>query len=175
MSNERINAYAEAVLNLARAEDAISVVEDEFFRFGRIVDGNEELKSTLTDPRIPAARRQQIVEDILQGSASDVTLSAVSMIVAAGRGGDLPKIANELAKRTARTSGAEVAEVRSAVALTQEQIDRLGEALTSKLGHPVTVKNIVDPSVLGGIVTQIGDSVLDGTVRTRLSQVREAF
>lgn len=175
MSNERITAYATAVLNLALAEDALSTVEDEFFRFGRIVEGNDELKSTLSDQRIPAARRQQIVEDILEGQASSVTLSAVSMIVAAGRGGDLPKIADELAKRTAKTTGLEVAEVRSAVALTQDQIDRLGEALTVKLGYPVTIKNIVDPSVLGGIVTQIGDSVLDGTVRTRLAQVREAF
>lgn len=175
MSNERISAYAEAVLNIARAEDAISTVEDEFFRFGRIVEGNEELKSTISNPRIPASRRQQIVEDLLEGRASNATLSAVSMIVASGRGADLPKIANELAKRTAKSTGMQVAEVRSAVALTQEQIERLGEALTAKLGYPVTIKNIVDPSVLGGIVTQIGDSVLDGTIRTRLAQVREAF
>jgi F-type H+-transporting ATPase subunit delta len=61
------------------------------------------------------------------------------------------------------------------VPLTDEQIARLSEALKARTNLDVTIKNVVDPTVMGGIVTQIGDSVLDGTVRTRLNQLREAF
>jgi F-type H+-transporting ATPase subunit delta len=97
------------------------------------------------------------------------------MIVGAGRAADLPKIAQELVQRSASTRGEAVAEVRSAVALTDEQISRLAAALKERTNLDITVKNIVDPTVMGGVVTQIGDSVLDGSVRTRLNQLRDAF
>ena len=77
--------------------------------------------------------------------------------------------------RSATDRGEAVAEVRSAVALTDEQISRLAAALKARTNLDVTVKNIVDPTVMGGVVTQIGDSVLDGSVRTRLNQLRDAF
>ena len=97
------------------------------------------------------------------------------MIVGAGRAADLVKIANELVQRTASNSGQAVAEVRSAVALTDAQLTELTAALKARTNMDILVKNIVDPSVMGGLVTQIGDSVLDGTVRTRLNQLRDAF
>ena len=145
------------------------------FRLGRVYESNEELRSTLTDPRLPAARRQQIVEDLLDGKATTATVAIVSMIVGAGRSADLPKIAQDLVQRSASQRGEVVAEVRSAVALSDDQISRLAEALKARTSRDVTVKNVVDPSVMGGVVTQIDDAVLDGTVRTRLNQLREAF
>jgi F-type H+-transporting ATPase subunit delta len=175
MSDNRINAYADAAHRIARAEDNLSEVEDELFRLGRLIESNDELRSTLSDARLPAARRQQIVEDLLEGKATGTTTALVSMIVAAGRANDLPKIADELVQRSAADSGVAVAEVRSAVPLTDEQIARLAEALSARTNRRVTVKNVVDPTVMGGVVTQIGDSVLDGSVRTRLNQLREAF
>ncbi len=88
---------------------------------------------------------------------------------------ELPEIAREMARIVAAGSGAVVAEARSAVALTDDQVARLSEALSSKLGRQVKVRNVVDPTVMGGVVTQIGDEVIDGSVRTRLNQLREAF
>ncbi|MEI2698329.1 MAG: ATP synthase F1 subunit delta [Microthrixaceae bacterium] len=175
MSDNRITAYADAAFGIARAEGALAEVEDEMFRLGRVYESNEELRSTLTDPRLPAARRQQIVEDLLDGKATTATVAIVSMIVGAGRSADLPKIAQDLVQRSASQRGEVVAEVRSAVALSDDQISRLAEALKARTSRDVTVKNVVDPSVMGGVVTQIDDAVLDGTVRTRLNQLREAF
>jgi F-type H+-transporting ATPase subunit delta len=129
----------------------------------------------LTDQHVPVSRRQQIIEDLLDGKATQTTLAIVSMIVGAGRAADLVKIANELVQRTASNSGQAVAEVRSAVALTDAQLAELTAALKARTNMDIMVKNIVDPSVMGGLVTQIGDSVLDGTVRTRLNQLRDAF
>lgn len=175
MSDTRISAYADAAYTIARAEGSLSEVEDELFRLGRILESSEELRSSLTDPHLPASRRQQIVEDLLEGKATPTTIAIVSMIVGSGRAADLPKIAQDLVQRSASDKGETVAEVRSAVALTEEQIARLSEALKARTNQDVTIKNVVDPTVMGGIVTQIGDSVLDGTVRTRLNQLREAF
>ena len=175
MSETRITAYANALLSIGAAENSQSEMEDELFRFSRSLEANDELRSVLADPHIPAARRQQIVEDLLGGKATTATVASVSMIVGAGRIGELPKIVEEVVARSASNRGEQVAEVRSAVPLTKEQQDRLVVALQARTNVPVTIRNIVDPTVLGGIVTTIGDSVLDGSIRTRLSQLRDAF
>ena len=174
MSN-RTTAYADAAFSIARAEGNVAEVEDELFRLGRIVETNEELRSTLTDPHLPVERRAQIVEDLLDGRATPTTVSFVSMLVSSNRITDLPDIAAELVRRSADASGQTVAEVRSAVALTDDQITQLAAALKARTNTDVTIRNIVDPTVMGGVVTQIGDSVLDGTVRTRLNQLRDSF
>jgi F-type H+-transporting ATPase subunit delta len=175
MTDSRINGYAEALLSVAYAEDQLAEVEAELFAFVRAVETSDELRSTLVDPHLPAARRQQIVEDLLEGRARPITTALISMVVAAGRAADLPKIVAEVVDRSARGRGEAVAEVRSAVPLSDDQQRRLAEALAQATSRPVTVRNIVDPHVLGGVVTTIGDDVLDGSVRTRLNQLRDAF
>ncbi len=175
MTDNRINAYAEALLSVAAAEGSVSEVEDELFRFARALDGSEELRSALTDPHVPVTRRQQIVEDLLGGKATPITVGIVSLVVGTGRIADLPKIVDELVRQSASGRGEAVAEVRSAVPLTDDQIARLEAALSATVDSQITVRNVIDPSVLGGVVTTIGDSVLDGSVRTRLNQLRDAF
>lgn len=173
--SDRISYYAHAMLTVAEAEGAAEDVSDELFRFARAIDGNDELRSALSDQQVDAARRQQIVEDLLDGKASPTTIGLISMVVGAGRGGDLAKIADKVVELAAGRSGHEVALVRTAVALSDDQHARLVAALTTAHGADLDVKVQLDPTVVGGIVTQIGDTVLDGTVRTRLSQLREAF
>lgn len=175
MSETRTSAYAAAALEIARAEGNLAEVEDELFRLARVVESSDELRNTLSDPHLPLERRAQIIEDLLEGKVTNTTRAFASMVVSAGRAGDLPAIADELVKKSAEEAGQAVAEVRSAVPLTEEQIARLTEALKARTNRDITVRNVVDPTVIGGIVTQIGDSVLDGSVRTRLNQLREAF
>ncbi|MCB1256616.1 MAG: ATP synthase F1 subunit delta [Microthrixaceae bacterium] len=173
--NNTVKAYAEAAFAIASAEGNLSEVEDELFRFGRILQSNDELRETLGNQRLPVERRQQIVEDLLDGKTTRSTMAIISLLVNVGRVADIPKIVDELVGRSARITGTQVAEVRSAVALSDDQIAKLTEALKARTNSDVTVRNIVDPKVMGGIVTQIGDSVLDGSVRTRLNQLRDAF
>ena len=72
----------------------------------------------------------------------------------------------------ATASGRDVAEVRSAMALSEDQVSRLAASLKQATGKDVDVRVTVDPSVLGGVVTTIGDTVIDGSVRSRLAQVK---
>lgn len=175
MSDSRTNAYADAFFAVAAAEGNVGEVEDELFRFARVLEGHDDLRSALTDPHIPAARRQQIVEDLLGGKATTATTALVSMLVGTGRIGDLSRIVERLESRSSAAGGTSIAEVRSAVALTDDQQARLAAAISAKTGHEVTIRNVVDPSVVGGVVTRVGDAVIDGSVRTRLSQLRDAF
>ena len=175
MADDRTLAYAEALFSVARAEGTLGEVEDELFRFSQTLAGSDELREALTDASIPASRRQQIVEDLLGGKASSTTVALVSMVVGTGRSRDLPAIIRQLVEMSAVEANKEVAEVRSAVPLSDDQRDRLAKALNEATGKQVEVKVVVDPSVLGGIVAQVGDTVIDGSVRSRLDQLRNAL
>ena len=97
------------------------------------------------------------------------------MVVGIGRGRDLPTIIDALVKKSAASHDRAVAEVRSAVELSDAQRERLAAAIGKATGKTVEVKVIIDPTVLGGIVATVGDTVIDGSVRTRLEQLKNAI
>jgi F-type H+-transporting ATPase subunit delta len=171
-TDTRLDAYANALFEVARAEGSVGEVEDELFRFARTLEGNDELRSKLTDAAIPVERRTGVVEQLLGGKASPVTTSLVSFVVGAGRARDLPAIIDRLVQRAAAEKDRTVAEVRTAIPLTDDQRTRLEAALSRATGTQVEVKDVVDPTVLGGVVAQIGDTVIDGSIRNRLEQLR---
>jgi len=168
---DRIDAYANAMFEVAKGEGTLDEVEDELFRFGRSLDASDALRTTLTDEHLPPAKRQAIVEDLLGGRASSTTTALLSFVVGAGRGRDLPAIIAKLVDRAASEKSLAVAEVRSAVALTADQQTRLAAALANATGKQVALKVVVDPTVIGGLVATVGDTVIDGSVRTRLDQL----
>ena len=94
------------------------------------------------------------------------------MVVGSGRGRDLPAIIDKLVARASSSKQLVVAEVRAAVPLTQDQQTRLAAALANAIGKQVNLKVVVDPSVLGGMVATIGDTVIDGSVRSRIDQLK---
>jgi F-type H+-transporting ATPase subunit delta len=172
---ERNTLYANALLAVLEAEGSVDESSDELFRFARVLEGNDQLWQALGDPRLPAERRIQIVQDVLDGKASEPTIAVISLLVQTGRSREIPSIVDQLVSASAAASRREVAEVRSAVELTDEQRERLAAALSTAIGADVEVKVVIDPSVMGGVLAQIGDRVFDGTVRSRLNQLRESF
>jgi F-type H+-transporting ATPase subunit delta len=172
MSDARIEGYARGLFEIARAEGTLDEVEDELFRFARSYESNDELRNALSDEQIPAAKRQAIVEDLLGGKATGTTTQLLSMIIGSGRARDLPAIVDKLVARASAAKNLELAEVRTAIPLTQDQETRLAAALANATGKQVNLKVVVDPSVLGGLVATVGDTVIDGSVRTRIDQLK---
>ena len=170
---DRVDVYARALLEIVAAEGHLDEVEDELFRFARIVEGNDDLRMTLANPGMPLDRRAAIVDELLENRALPVTKAIAAFIVGAGRGHDLPTIVDRFVALAAQNREHAIAEVRSAVALDDTQRQRIGDALSRATGKQVEVKVVIDESVLGGIVATIGDTVIDGTVRHRLDQLKE--
>ena len=167
-----IEGYARALLEVARAEGTLDEVEDELFRFARSYESSDSLRNALTDEHIPAEKRQAIVEDLLGGKTTTTTIQLVSMVVGSGRSRDIPAIVDSLVARASSAKQLDVAEVRTAVELTDDQRARLKAALENATGRSINLKTIVDPSVVGGVVATIGDTVIDDTVRTRIEQLK---
>ncbi len=175
MAEDRVGGYADALLSVAAAEGAADEVEDELFRFAEALRGNDQLLSTLGDRQLPIERRQAVVEKLLEGKASPTTTALVSMVVGTGRGADLPAIVDEAMTRSAAGRNRALARVRSAVELSDDQLTRLAAAIKSSTGTEVEIRVVIDESVLGGLVTEIGDDVIDGSVSRRIAQLKENF
>jgi len=172
MSDARIEGYARALFEVARADGTLDEVEDELFRFARSYEASDELRLALTDERTPVEKRQAIVDDLLDGRATSTTVQLVSMVVGSGRGRDLPAIVDSLVQRASAAKQLDVAEVRTAVALSDDQQARLRAALENATGKQLNLKTVVDPTVVGGVVATVGDTVIDDTVRTRIDQLK---
>ena len=172
MSDAMIEGYARALFEVARAEGTLDEVEDELFRFARSYESSDALRNALTDEHIPAEKRQAIVEDLLGGKTTTTTIQLVSMVVGSGRSRDIPAIVDSLVARASSAKQLDVAEVRTAVALSDDQQARLKAALENATGKSINLKTVVDPSVVGGVVATIGDTVIDDTVRTRIEQLK---
>ena len=172
MSSDRVESYARAFLEIARAEGRLSEMEDELFRFARTYGSSDELRLALTDPQLPTVRKVGVIEDLLGHKALATSEALVLLVVTAGRSSDLEAIVDRFVELAAAGREREVAEVRSAIELDDAQVARLAEALGRATGKAVEVKVIIDPSVLGGLVARIGDTVIDGSVRHRLDQMK---
>jgi len=172
-ARERNEAYARGLLEVARGEGNLADIEDDLFRFARALDGSDELRMALTDVALPVGRRLAVVEQLLGPGALAASTGLISLIVAAGHAGDLPAIVERFVDLAAAERQRDFAEVRSAIPLDAAQTERLAEALGRATGKNVEVKVVVDPSVLGGIIARVGDTVIDGTVRHRLEQLKE--
>jgi F-type H+-transporting ATPase subunit delta len=169
----RIDVYAQSLLRIAEQEGYLTEVEDELFRFARTVDANDELRMALSDPTLTPERRAAIVEELLGNKALPTTTAIVAFIVAIGRGRELTAIVNRFVELSASRRQHAVAEVRTAIPLTEEQQKRLAQALSKATGKQVELKIIIDESVLGGITARIGETVIDGTIRHRLEKFKE--
>lgn len=171
--SEVIDGYAMAALDMGRGEGVVDQVADELFRLGRVFETSDELRSNLNNPLLPFERKQGIINDLLGDRAHRITTGFVTMVAAAGHVNDFPAITQRITELAASTRDRTVAEVRSAFELDPEMISRLEDSLGRATGKPIEARVSIDPSIIGGIVARVGDTVYDGSVLARLRKLRE--
>jgi F-type H+-transporting ATPase subunit delta len=169
---ERVDGYATALLQDIEDRGALGDVEDELFRFMRVVDGSDDLLAALSNRDLDAAARRSIVVDLLQGRATSTTTRLATYATQVGRPRDYANLLGHLVDRVAAESNRRLATVRSAVDLDDARRNQLAGVLTRIAGHNVDVRVTVDPTVLGGFVATIGDTVVDGSTRHRLDLLK---
>lgn len=160
---------------LARAEQQGSLlsVEDELFRFSRVLSGSNELSAALTDPAWPAEAKHALLEDLLGGKTEPATLQILEEIAAQNRPGDLRAQVMAIAEEAARRRSRVVVEARTAVPIEESRRERLAAALAKVTGKEIDLKVSVDPQIRGGVVARVDDEVFDGSVRRKLTLALE--
>ena len=162
----------EAMVLAAEADGDLDDLEDGLFRFGRVVSGHPDLRAALADPSLPEAGKRTLLDTLLDGKVTHVTLSLIGQMVAHPRGRSLNAALDLCADIAARRRQQLIAVVRSAAELSASQRRRLAAALARAYGHDVHLDVVIDPSVVGGISVQIGDELIDGTAASRMADVR---
>ena len=158
----------EAALDAADARGELDSVEDELFRFGRIIGGDRELGRILSDRKATAEGKTALLDRLLSGKVSPVTEQLLRNVLTGAHAGSAENAVERLSEVASRRRGQSVARVTSAVALTPEQESRLVEVLGRLYGRTIGLQITVDPGVLGGLIVQVGDEVIDGSIAHRL-------
>jgi F-type H+-transporting ATPase subunit delta len=158
----------EASLDAAEARGELEDVEDELFRFGRIVEGDRDLSRILADRTAPAAGKGALLDRLLGDRVSPVTAQLLRNVLTARYAGSPEVEIERLTNAASRRRGQSIARVTTAVPLSAEQEQRLVAVLGRIYARAIGLQVTVDPGVLGGLVVQVGDEVIDGSIAHRL-------
>ena len=161
-----------AVLGSAGKSEHLDEVEDELFRFGRILDREPELSGLLADTSRPLDGRIALLDGVLSDKVTPATATLLRQAVSLPRGRHLDVIAEELAELAAARRELSVARVATPVRLTAEQEQRLTDSLSRLYGRPMSLQVELDESLLGGLVVRVGGEVIDGSVAGRIEAAR---
>jgi F-type H+-transporting ATPase subunit delta len=165
----------DTLLAAAEQDGQLDAVEDELFRFERILENSGELAVALDDAGVPAERRIGLLRSLLGEKVHPVTAQLLEHAITSGRRPTVMLAIDDLLQASAARRERSVARVLSATELTPEQTERLAAALTRLYGREINVRTAVDQSVRGGLVVRVGDEVIDGSVASKLAAARVAF
>lgn len=163
-----------AILKAAETDGLLGEVEDQLFRFGRLVEGNSDLRGSLTDRGAALSARQRLVGDLLDGKATPGAVQLAQRAVV-GRDRNFFRTLDGYVELAAAMQDRVIATVRIAQEMDNDQRDRLERALTQQAGRPVAMQVLVEPELLGGVRVEIGDEIIDGSVSGRLAEARRRF
>lgn len=160
-----------ALLKRAERAGEIDDVEEQLFRFGRLLDAEPRLAALLSDYTAPVDGRSALLDKILdsQSGSNDTAAALLRQTIGQLRGERADEAVIDLAELAVARRGEVVAHVSAPAELSDAQRTRLTEVLTRIYGHPVSVQLDVDPDVLGGLSIAVGDEVIDGSIASRLS------
>lgn len=168
--------YATALFELAREEDKLDDIASDLDRFLALVDGAPDLKRLVLSPVFtPDEQTRSIAAVLDKAGISGYAASFISLAAQNRRLFAVPDMIVSYKVLLAAHRGEVVAEVTSAEALTQDQIDRIKAALKSSVGHEVRIDTRVDAAILGGLIVKVGSRMLDNSLRTKLQALRVAM
>ena len=163
---------AEAFAISAEEQGQLDDLEDELFRFSRVVATEPELRAALSEPTAPDEGKRQLLDDLLGSKVTPITLRLVTEVSLYPRGRSLVASLDMCTRIAAERRRRLIAVVRSATDLSAQQRRRLAEALAGIYGHEVYINVVIDPTVVGGLTVQVGDELIDGSVSSRLGDLR---
>jgi F-type H+-transporting ATPase subunit delta len=165
----------EALVASAEAGGRLDALEDDLFRFGRLVAADPGLRAALSSHGGDESVKADLVETLLAGKASAETIRLARQAAVSPRGRRFSRVLETYLAIAAKRREQMTATVTAAVSLTQAQRQRLAQALSGIYNGPVQINVVLDPAVVGGIRVQVGDEVVDGTILRRLQEAERAL
>lgn len=166
--------YAKAIIELGAETGTLDALVRELSAISDVIQGSAELREVRDNPGVGRVARKAVFAEVAQRlSAGNLTKNTIGLLVDSGRLRVLPEIARALREEADRRAGVLRAQVRSAAPLSDAYVGKLQAALEKRFGKKVVLQREVDPQLLAGIVTRVGDTVIDGSLRARLDELKQ--
>lgn len=172
MKNEVAQRYAEGLFLLAKQEDKVEAYMEQVQLLLQTMHDNPDLKYIFQSIKISKEEKRNFVEKIYKQSVEHNVLNFVKLIIDKGRSQYLTEIYESYISEAEEALGIEHATVISARALSQEDLNTIGNTLVSKTNKRIILENKVDPSVIAGIKVTMGNTVTDITMKTKIENMR---
>ncbi|HVM59782.1 MAG TPA: ATP synthase F1 subunit delta [Verrucomicrobiae bacterium] len=174
MPHDPINTgYARALFEMAQAEGVLTRVQEEMFRLRELLKANPALLEFLKDPNIKHEGKRQALSDLFQGRVHPLVLDSLITLSDQDRAGRVLHVIEEFAAQAAVATEKVSGEVTTAISLDADRLNRLATELSRVTGKNVQLFQKVDPSILGGAIIQVGEQIIDGSLRRKLDQIKE--
>lgn len=175
MSNDNatLSSYAQALLELADQRGTTSQVAEDLQGIAQVIEQDRTFASYLADPSVGQSDREKTLDTVFAGRTSELLIAYLKLLNAKNRLGDLPGIAGAFKALLDERSGNVEVEVTVPQAMTPGDLEDVRQRISSKLGKNAVVKQNVDESIIGGIMLKIGDSLIDGSVKTQLETLKK--
>lgn len=167
------NRYAEALFQLSEEENITKEIYNELHDVVELIKNNKELDNVLKSPLVAKNEKTQLIEALFNNKINNNLKNFLKILVEKGRISSLKSI--ELTFKELLNDKHNIIEgtVISAIALTEKQVKELEEKLSKKYNKNVTLENEVDQSILGGVLVRLGNTQIDGSVKTRLNNIKD--
>jgi F-type H+-transporting ATPase subunit delta len=167
--------YAKALLELARERNAVAETEEQLKLVVNAVYDSAEFRTLLAAPNVPVAAKIEALRGAFGQAVSPIVLNTLCLLVERRRQDQLPAVLEAYTQAAGEALGRIEAKVVSAKPLSDEEKDKLAAAFRAKLGKDVRVDVTVDPSLIGGLTVRIGDTLYDGSLKSKLARLEKAL
>lgn len=174
MANHAVaRRYARALFELAQEKGLLDQVEKELEMVAEMIRTNLKLRWVMNDVMTSPEVKSRLIEELFKGKVSDLVLRFLLVVVRKRREAYIPEMYRAYVDLANEARGIVEVEVRSAVPLDEEIARNLEQKLVARLGKRVKFQTQVAPELIGGLVVRVDDTLMDGSVRTRLARMRE--
>lgn len=164
---ERLGVETEAAA--AEKDGALDRLESELFAFTQTIQDSSELRGVLADRTVQStAKKSALIRTLLNGKATESTIRLIGAMVDQPRGRNVEAGMRDLTEAVAARKNRTIVHVKSAIALSKEQIDRITKSLSAQIGATVRLNVEIDSKILGGLSVRFGDELIDGSIATRI-------
>lgn len=167
--------YAKATLNLAIGQSKTEEVNNDMLLIGQTIAENDELKSFLNNPVLKADAKLKVIDNLFGKNSNSITQGVLKLLVSNKRLALLPFVAKQYTNLYDKLQGVEVAKVTTAVPLTDALKDKVLAKVKELTNKEVSINNIVDETIIGGFILQIGDKQFDASITGKLNNLRSNF
>ncbi len=163
--------YAEALYEVALELDKLEEFKEEIKAISQVLENEPKLKTIFEHPKLSKNEKKDIVDSIFKGRVSQEVLNLCYILVDKGRETHLADVSEEYIKLSNEKQGIVEAVAITAVHMNDEEMKKLEDKLSKNLGKKVLLSNVIDSTVIGGVLVKIGDKIIDASIKGRFEDL----